>query len=218
MGSGFRPLGAVGGEAELPAVNGHATARAIARIYGALACGGTLDGVRVLTGDAIAAASAEHSHGNDAVLAVPTRFGLGFMLSQPALSDASFGPNPGAFGHPGAGGSLGFADPVAALGAQGQDVSRAFGQTNTTLAVIATNVRLSKSAITRVAQMAQDGLARAIRPVHTMIDGDVVFEDGNVGIGANLLGQGVLHCEACGIGNVDDSAGTVAAFAGQVIA
>jgi len=84
----------------------------------------------------------------------------------------------------------GFADPVAALGAQGQDVARAFGGTNTTLAVIATNAKLSKSAITRVAQMAQDGLARAIRPIHTMIDGDVVFavSCGDMSADVNLVG------------------------------
>jgi len=47
--------------------------------------------------------------------------------------------------------------------------------TNTTLVVVATNAALSKAAVTKVAQMAQDGLARAVRPVHTPFDGDVVF-------------------------------------------
>jgi L-aminopeptidase/D-esterase-like protein len=46
---------------------------------------------------------------------------------------------------------------------------------NTTLAVIATDARLSKTETTKLAQMAQDGLARAIRPVHTPFDGDTVF-------------------------------------------
>lgn len=46
---------------------------------------------------------------------------------------------------------------------------------NTTLAVIATDARLSKAEATKLAQMAQDGLARAIRPVHTPFDGDTVF-------------------------------------------
>jgi L-aminopeptidase/D-esterase-like protein len=46
---------------------------------------------------------------------------------------------------------------------------------NTTLAVIATDVCLSKAEATKLAQMAQDGLARAIRPVHTPFDGDTVF-------------------------------------------
>jgi L-aminopeptidase/D-esterase-like protein len=46
---------------------------------------------------------------------------------------------------------------------------------NTTIGVIATNARLTKAQATKVAQMAQDGLARAIYPAHTMGDGDVVF-------------------------------------------
>jgi len=44
---------------------------------------------------------------------LPTRFSMGFMLSQPGMG---FGPNIKAFGHPGAGGSLGFADPVKKIG------------------------------------------------------------------------------------------------------
>ncbi|HAZ31119.1 MAG TPA: peptidase S58 [Dehalococcoidia bacterium] len=56
----------------------------------------------------------------------------------------------------------------------GQGV-RAFVPTSTTIGVIATNARLSKTQTTKVAQMAHDGLARVIRPVHTMYDGDVIF-------------------------------------------
>ena len=46
---------------------------------------------------------------------------------------------------------------------------------NTTLAVVATNVQLNKSEATKVAQMAHDGLARTIRPIHTNFDGDTIF-------------------------------------------
>jgi L-aminopeptidase/D-esterase-like protein len=46
---------------------------------------------------------------------------------------------------------------------------------NTTLAVVATDAYLTKEAANKVAQMAHDGLARSIRPVHTMFDGDTVF-------------------------------------------
>lgn len=99
--------------AELPAINGHGTARANARLYGALACGGAASGVRVLEAETITRARAERSRGEDAILGVPTRFGLGFMLTEP---EASFGPNESAFGHPGVGGSLGFADPEARIG------------------------------------------------------------------------------------------------------
>jgi len=46
---------------------------------------------------------------------------------------------------------------------------------NTTIGVVATNVELTKSQATKVAQMAHDGIARAIRPSHTMFDGDTIF-------------------------------------------
>jgi L-aminopeptidase/D-esterase-like protein len=46
---------------------------------------------------------------------------------------------------------------------------------NTTLAVVATDARLTKAEATKLAQMAQDGLARTIKPVHTPFDGDTVF-------------------------------------------
>jgi L-aminopeptidase/D-esterase-like protein len=52
---------------------------------------------------------------------------------------------------------------------------RVFSPSNTTLAVILTNAGLGVVEAVKVAQMAQDGLARAIRPVHTMFDGDTVF-------------------------------------------
>jgi L-aminopeptidase/D-esterase-like protein len=49
------------------------------------------------------------------------------------------------------------------------------GAQNTTLAVVATNARLTKTEAKRVAQMAHDGYARAIAPVHTPVDGDAIF-------------------------------------------
>lgn len=49
------------------------------------------------------------------------------------------------------------------------------GLANTTLAVVATDAYLTKEAANKVAQMAHDGLARSIRPVHTMFDGDTIF-------------------------------------------
>jgi len=47
--------------------------------------------------------------------------------------------------------------------------------TNTVIGVVATNARLDKAQATKVAQMAHDGLARAVRPAHTMFDGDTIF-------------------------------------------
>lgn len=108
--------------AEIPATNGHTTARALARIYGTLANGGMLDGIRLLQPTTIDAAIVEQASGPDAVLSFPTRFGLGFMLTVPKHWDQTgyafppFGPNPRTFGHPGAGGSVGFADLDAQIG------------------------------------------------------------------------------------------------------
>ena len=47
--------------------------------------------------------------------------------------------------------------------------------TNTTLGLIATNANLSKAQLKKVSEMAHDGMARAIRPIHTQFDGDTVF-------------------------------------------
>ncbi len=55
------------------------------------------------------------------------------------------------------------------------DAARADPRANTTIAVVATNARLDKASAKRLAVMAQDGLARSIRPVHTPQDGDTVF-------------------------------------------
>ena len=108
--------------AEIPSSNGHTTARAVARIYGALACGGALDGVRLLDAGTIAAATVEQSCGLDATLQFPSRFSLGFMLPLPehfssvGFGHQAFGPNARAFGHWGTGGSVGFADPDDRIG------------------------------------------------------------------------------------------------------
>ncbi len=52
---------------------------------------------------------------------------------------------------------------------------RLASRSNTVIGVVATNARLSKEQANKVAQMAQDGLARTIRPAHTMLDGDTIF-------------------------------------------
>lgn len=98
--------------AEIPSTNTHATARGIARIYTALAAGGRLEGQQVVTPTALRAATTEQVAGLDRVLQRPTRFGLGFQLTQP---ERPLGPSPGAYGHFGAGGSLGFCDPEAGV-------------------------------------------------------------------------------------------------------
>jgi L-aminopeptidase/D-esterase-like protein len=65
------------------------------------------------------------------------------------------------------------------------DSVRSDPRANTTIAVVATNARLDKASAQRVAMMAQDGLARSLRPAHTPQDGDTVFA---VATGAHELG------------------------------
>jgi CubicO group peptidase (beta-lactamase class C family) len=98
--------------AEVPSTNGHGNARGIARVYSALANGGNIDGVEVLGPAAIAAATAEQVNGHDLINNRPSRFGIGFQLTQ---KERPIGPNAGAFGHFGAGGSLGYCDPEARI-------------------------------------------------------------------------------------------------------
>jgi CubicO group peptidase (beta-lactamase class C family) len=95
-------------EAEIPAANGHGTASALARIYGALALGGEIDGVHVLSSEVIEQARQEQCLGKDLILPVVSRFGLGFQMPP---AEEPVGPNFKVFGHAGAGGSYGQADP-----------------------------------------------------------------------------------------------------------
>ena len=69
---------------------------------------------------------------------------------------------------------LGLADTMASL-RRGEIPARLQAGAATTIAVVATDALLTKAEATKVAQMAHDGLARSIDPVHTMGDGDVVF-------------------------------------------
>ena len=90
---------------EQPAANGHGNARSLAGFYN-----GLLDG-QLLESEMLAELTREHSVGEDKTLRTQTRFGLGCMLDQPEVPNATFGLGAKAFGHPGAGGSIGFADP-----------------------------------------------------------------------------------------------------------
>lgn len=91
--------------AEIPASNGIGTARGLARMYAALI--GDVDGVRLFSPGTLASATAEQAAGPDKVIMFPVRFASGYML--PVETNPLTGPR--AFGHPGRGGSLGFADP-----------------------------------------------------------------------------------------------------------
>jgi CubicO group peptidase (beta-lactamase class C family) len=88
-----------------PAANGHGNARSLAGFYA-----GLLDG-SLLESELLNELTREHSVGEDRTLLTRTRFGLGCMLDQPDVPNATFALGAKAFGHPGAGGSIGFADP-----------------------------------------------------------------------------------------------------------
>ncbi len=98
---------------ELPAANGHGTARAIATAYGEFAAGGARLGITPEVFDEASRAAAEPTNGRaDLVLFDNTRFSLGYCKP---WDEFPFGTAT-AFGTPGAGGSLGFADPERKLG------------------------------------------------------------------------------------------------------
>jgi CubicO group peptidase (beta-lactamase class C family) len=103
--------------AEIPAANGIATARALAGLYAPLAEPARTPRLAAIDTAAVERMSRVESEGPDRVLLLPTRFALGFMKSMDNRPGdcARFGPNPQAFGHVGAGGSFGMADPVAGV-------------------------------------------------------------------------------------------------------
>jgi CubicO group peptidase (beta-lactamase class C family) len=93
--------------AEIPASNGHASSRGLARCYAAALSG------ELFSPEALRLATTEVTHGEvDKVLGYPARRAMGFILS---CEDVWFGPSPNAFGHSGTGGSTAFADPDAGI-------------------------------------------------------------------------------------------------------
>ena len=98
--------------AEIPAANGHGNARSIARLYAALARGGTLEGVTLCRPETLERASMVAASGPDLVLQMAMDWGLGYVVN---AAKSIYGPNPRSYGHTGYGGSFGFADPDARL-------------------------------------------------------------------------------------------------------
>jgi len=101
----------------------------------------------------------------------------------------------------------GFADTMKVLSSQPAKIKELFAE-NTTLGVIATNARLTKSSATKVAMASHDGYARAINPVHTMEDGDIIFcmSTGDVDINLTTLGAIAAQVMAQAIENAVKSA------------
>jgi CubicO group peptidase (beta-lactamase class C family) len=101
--------------AQIPGANGHANARALARVYAALARGGELDGVRLISAGAIARAAERQVLGKDRTIGIENEFALGFHRNggSPLMR---LGNSPTGFGHGGAYGSIGLADPGPRIG------------------------------------------------------------------------------------------------------
>ncbi|QHC33225.1 serine hydrolase domain-containing protein [Streptomyces sp. HF10] len=102
--------------AEVPAGNGHGTARAVAALYGVFAGRGSFGGRRILSPEAAERVREGQGSCVDLVLGAglggASEAGLGLWLSGP---QGAYGPNPRAFGHDGFGGSCGLADPEAGV-------------------------------------------------------------------------------------------------------
>ena len=95
-------------DAEMPAANGVVTARALARMYGAIANGGEIDGTRFLSPEIVAGLTGRRSLTRDRNILVPLSFHLGYH-------SVPFGNVMPGFGHVGLGGSFGWADPATGL-------------------------------------------------------------------------------------------------------
>ena len=101
-------------KAENGAGTSHTNARSMARLYGALARGGSLDGFDVLSYDALQLAQTETVREKDNINGMEMRFSNGFEMNCPPVTP--MGPGPCCFGYIGAGGSFAFADPDKKLG------------------------------------------------------------------------------------------------------
>lgn len=100
----------------LPAANGHFSARALARMYGALANGGEVDGVRLVSKERIPLMSTIQVETPDRVLMMPMRKSIGYFNGGNMMGfKTANGPRTTTFGHAGAGGSIAFADPEVGL-------------------------------------------------------------------------------------------------------
>jgi L-aminopeptidase/D-esterase-like protein len=110
-----------------------------------------------------------------------------------------------------------FADTLTTLRSfVGKTITR-FASRSTVIGVVATNAKLSKDAVNKVAQMAHNGLARTIRPAHTMFDGDTIFalatgkKSGDVNLVGAYAAEAVTQAVLNGIRAADSLGGRPAA-------
>jgi len=102
------------GSSDFLSAGGHSNARSLARIYGALARGGEIGGVRLLSMETLDRATRLEADGLDLLKGQPWKWALGFMLAHSGPGSARFSGN--GFGHGGAYGSLGWAEPKTQMG------------------------------------------------------------------------------------------------------
>lgn len=100
--------------AEIASANGHGTARSVAAIYGMVARGGELGGVRIMQPETVRDMLAEQHNQTEQMQQRPYHQGRGILLN--TEQSVWMGPNPHAFGHHGFGGSIGMGDPDAKIG------------------------------------------------------------------------------------------------------
>lgn len=98
--------------AELPAANGHGTAKALARLMAVFATGGLLDGERLVSRETVEAALKRRASGPDRVLPFDLAYAAGVMINR---DSGYYGPEASTVGHYGFGGSCAFADPERAI-------------------------------------------------------------------------------------------------------
>ena len=101
----------------------------------------------------------------------------------------------------------GLVDTLSVLRMLAGQMRGGFAGGNTVIGVVATNARLTKEGANKVAQMAHDGLARVVRPAHTLFDGDTIFS----------LATGEVDADACAGGSAA-AVSIVGAFAAEVLA
>jgi len=135
--------------------------------------------------------SASHDLGGGAFVgAIIAVNPLGDVID-PMSGEILAGARPAKLGPMRFGGEGRFADTLAVMkGMAGKLVLRFASRGNTVIGVVATNAQLTKEEVNKVAQMAHDGIARAIRPAHTMLDGDTLFALSTAGknIDVNIVG------------------------------
>jgi CubicO group peptidase (beta-lactamase class C family) len=95
--------------AAYPAAGAFTNARALAKIYGALACGGSSNGIQLIGKDTLARLSAPHASGPDRTLGAQSSFAFGWQTPSTVMPIPTLGPR--SFGHPGGWGSLAWCDP-----------------------------------------------------------------------------------------------------------